>query len=293
MSRRNFQGNVIVISGAGGGLGRALAERFARDRARLVLLDVDRAGAEQTAGIVGQSGGEGLALACDVTDAGACQAAVRAGVERFGRVDMLVNNAGLSHRSAFARTDPAVIRHVVEVNFFGAVNLTHAALPFLLQSRGAIAAISSVAGFTPLIARTGYAASKHALHGFFGSLRTEVQPQGVDVTIACPSFIAMIFGKPNMDGLLAITFNGATVSFGAVLGAILNFLIIAVAVYFCILVPINKFRDMTEALLAKTKLAEQKEAEEKAAEEPSAEEQTVQLLQQIRDELAKQNAARN
>ena len=104
-------------------------------------------------------------------------------------------------------------------------------------------------------------------------------------------FIAMIFGKPNMDGLLAITFNGATVSFVVVLGAILNFLIITV--YFCILVPINKFRDMTEALLAKTKLAEQKEAEEKAAEEPSAEEQTVQLLQQIRDELAKQNAARN
>ena len=89
-----------------------------------------------------------------------------------------------------------------------------------------------------------------------------------------------------MDGLLAITFNGATVSFGAVLGAILNFLIIAVAVYFCILVPINKFRDVTEALLAKTKLAEDKKAEE-----TTAEEQTVQLLQQIRDELAKQNAA--
>lgn len=104
-------------------------------------------------------------------------------------------------------------------------------------------------------------------------------------------FIAMIFGKPNMDGLLAITFNGATVSFGAVLGAILNFLIIAAAVYFCILVPINKFRDMTEALLAKTKLAEQKKADEEAASaEPTAEEQTVLLLQQIRDELAKQNA---
>ena len=104
-------------------------------------------------------------------------------------------------------------------------------------------------------------------------------------------FIAMIFGQPNMDGLLAITFNGATVSFGAVLGAILNFLIIAAAVYFCILVPINKFRDMTEALLAKTKLAEQKKADEEAASaEPTAEEQTVLLLQQIRDELAKQNA---
>ena len=116
---------------------------------------------------------------------------------------------------------------------------------------------------------------------------------GVVMGGAVNPFIAMIFGKPNMDGLLAITFNGATVSFGAVLGAILNFLIIAAAVYFCILVPINKFRDMTEALLAKNKLAEQKEAEEKATEEPSAEEQTVQLLQQIRDELAKQNAARN
>lgn len=106
-------------------------------------------------------------------------------------------------------------------------------------------------------------------------------------------FIAMIFGKPNMDGLLAITFNNATVSFGAVLGAILNFLIIAAAVYFCILVPINKFRDMTEALLAKTKLAEERsKAEEEAAKEPeiSAEEQTILLLQQIRDELAKQNA---
>ena len=79
--------------------------------------------------------------------------------------------------------------------------------------------------------------------------------------------------------------------FGAVLGAILNFLIIAVAVYFCILVPINKFRDVTEALLAKTKLAEDKKAEEEAAAETTAEEQTVQLLQQIRDELAKQNAA--
>ncbi len=105
-------------------------------------------------------------------------------------------------------------------------------------------------------------------------------------------FIAMIFGKPNMDGLLAITFNGATVSFGAVLGAVLNFLVIAITVYFCILVPINKFRDVTEAFVAKTKLAELQKAEEEAAVvEPSAEEKTVMLLQQIRDELAKQNAA--
>lgn len=106
--------------------------------------------------------------------------------------------------------------------------------------------------------------------------------------------IAMIFGKPNMDGLLAFTFNGATVSIGAVLGAVLNFFIIAVAVYFFILVPINKFRDMSDALLVKAKL---KEAEDKAAAEaaqpapePTPEEQTVALLKEIRDELAKRGA---
>ena len=90
--------------------------------------------------------------------------------------------------------------------------------------------------------------------------------------------IAMIFGKPNMDGLLAFTFNGATVSVGAILGALLNFLIIAVAVYFFILVPINKFRDMSDALLAKAKLKEP---------EPTAEQQTIALLTEIRDQLAK------
>ncbi len=138
----------------------------------------------------GRRGAQALALNCDVTDAASCADAIRSAVERFGGVDVLVNNAGITHRSAFATTDPAVLRRVMEVNFFGAMNLTHHALPHLLRSRGAIVAISSVAGFAPLIARTGYAASKHALHGFFESLRSEVRSQGVDVTLVCPSFIA-------------------------------------------------------------------------------------------------------
>lgn len=99
--------------------------------------------------------------------------------------------------------------------------------------------------------------------------------------------IAMIFGKPNMDGLLAFTFNGATVSVGAILGALLNFLIIAV--YFFILVPINKFRDMSDALLAKAKLkeSEAEDADEVKEPEPTAEQQTIALLTEIRDQLAK------
>ncbi len=145
-----------------------------------------------------------------------------------------------------------------------------------------------LAGFKKFIARGNMI--DMAVGVVMGGAVTTVVNSIVDSVIN--PFIAMIFGKPNMDGLLAITFNGATVSFGAVLGAVLNFLVIAVAVYFCILVPINKFRDVTEALVAKTKLAELQKAEEEAAvAEPSAEEKTVMLLQQIRDELAKQNAA--
>jgi short-subunit dehydrogenase len=101
-----------------------------------------------------------------------------------------VNNAGISHHGAFAETKLEVIRRVVEVNFFGAVHCTRAALPSLVERRGLIIAISSVAGFSPLLDRTGYSASKHAMHGFFETLRTELAPRGVDVTMVCPSFVA-------------------------------------------------------------------------------------------------------
>jgi NAD(P)-dependent dehydrogenase (short-subunit alcohol dehydrogenase family) len=190
MNRRNFKDATVVVSGAGGGLGQAIALRFATSGSRLVLLDQSADGVSVTQAQIEASGGQCLGLTGDVTDATSCADAVRAATGRFGGIDVLVNNAGITHRSAFAATDPAVLRRVMEVNFFGAVNLTHSALPHLLQRRGAIIAISSVAGFSPLIARTGYAASKHAMHGFFESLRTEVQPLGVDVTMVCPSFIA-------------------------------------------------------------------------------------------------------
>jgi NAD(P)-dependent dehydrogenase (short-subunit alcohol dehydrogenase family) len=188
--RRSFAGATVVVSGAGGGLGRALALRFARGGARIVALDRDTGAIKALASELAQAGFDALALSCDVTDASACQAAIAAAAARFGRIDVLVNNAGISHRSAFAATETAVLRRVVEVNLFGAINLTRPALPALRQARGLIVAVSSVAGYTPLIARTGYAASKHALHGFFESLRTELAPDGVDVMMVCPSFIA-------------------------------------------------------------------------------------------------------
>jgi len=128
-----------------------------------------------------------LAEVVDICDPDACEAFVARVVERWGGVDVLVNNAGITHRSLFADTEPTVIRKVLEVNFFGAVNCTRAALPSLRERRGAIVALSSVAGFAPLIGRTGYAASKHALHGFFDTLRAELHGE-VDVLVVCPAF---------------------------------------------------------------------------------------------------------
>ena len=189
MTQRDFLSKVVVITGAGGGLGQALARSFAAAGARIAALDRDAAGAEALAAALRSEGRPALGLACDVTDAGACARAMAVVIESWGRIDVLINNAGITHRSAYRRTDPAVIRRVMEVNFFGSVHCTRAALEALCASRGLIIVISSVAGFAPLIARTGYAAAKHALHGFFESLRTELVEEGVEVLMVCPSFI--------------------------------------------------------------------------------------------------------
>lgn len=186
---RDFRTKVVVVTGAAGGLGRALCFRFGAAGSRIVALDRDAA---SLAGLFGDLQGSGITAiteVCDLSRDEDCRRAIAAAIQAFGGIDVLISNAGITHRSAFARTQPEVIRRVMAVNFFGALHCTHAALEALLARRGMIVVISSVAGFAPLIARTGYAASKHALHGFFDSLRTEVEPLGLKVLLVCPSFI--------------------------------------------------------------------------------------------------------
>jgi short-subunit dehydrogenase len=187
---RDYTAKTIVVTGAAGGLGQALCRRFAASGAKIAALDRNAAAVEAFVRELTAEGYEAIGMACDVTDEVACQTAMERIGSVLGGVDLLVNNAGISHRSAFAETDVSVIRRVMDVNFFGAVNCTKAALPSLLARRGQIIAISSIAGFSPLLERTGYSASKHALHGFFDSLRAEIETAGVDVMLVCPAFVA-------------------------------------------------------------------------------------------------------
>lgn len=184
---RSYAQRTVVITGAAGGLGAALVKAFLREGAHVAALDRDAAALVALRGSLASD--QLLIVPCDVTDEAACSNAIQLVCHHWGGVDVLINNAGIAHRSLFADTQLDVLRRVMQVNFFGALHCTHSALPSLRARKGQIITISSVAGFAPLIGRTGYAASKHALHGFFDSLRTELEDEGVGVLLVCPSFI--------------------------------------------------------------------------------------------------------
>jgi NAD(P)-dependent dehydrogenase (short-subunit alcohol dehydrogenase family) len=186
-SRRQLAGRVVLVTGAAGGLGTALCRALAAAGARIAALDVDE---DKLNALVTQLPKDTLALRGSIADLAFCERGIAETLAHFGGLDILVNNAGISHRSLLENTDPSVIRRVMDVNFFGAMQLAHAALPHLKAARGAIVNVSSVAGYAPLMGRTCYSASKHALHGFFESLRAEIEEDGVDITMVCPSFIA-------------------------------------------------------------------------------------------------------
>ena len=196
--------STVAITGGAGGLGVALAAAFGREGAHVALLDIDPDVHERAAELR-QTGVPALGIECDITQPDRCQTALQAVRNRFGPIDVLVNNAGLTHRSGFRETDMTVYRRVMDVNYFGALHCTKAALEDLELRRGLIITISSVAGLAPLLGRTGYAASKHALHGLFASLRSELAPAGVGVLLVCPGFTATDFRFRALGGDGAVT----------------------------------------------------------------------------------------
>jgi short-subunit dehydrogenase len=185
-----FAGAAVVLTGATSGIGRQLALQLAPEGPRLALAARDVAALEAVASECRARGAETLVVPTDVGDERACGALVERTVTSFGGLDLLLLNAG---QDMWARLEElaelTVLERLIRVNYLGCAWTAAAALPHLLARRGRIVVVSSLAGLTGVPTRTGYAASKHALHGFFDSLRCELHGTGVTVTIVCPDFV--------------------------------------------------------------------------------------------------------
>ena len=185
-----YTGKTILLTGASQGIGRALARALAEQRPRLVLAARDRAALEVVAEECRAKGADVLVVPTDIADESQCRSLVEQAVARFKVIDVLVNNAGIGMIARFdALPDLSVYERLMKVNYLGCVYTTYYALPHLRASRGQIVVMASLAGLTGVPTRTGYAASKHAVIGFFDSLRVELRGSGVAVTVVCPYFV--------------------------------------------------------------------------------------------------------
>jgi len=183
-----WSGRRALVTGASSGIGAALARQLAEERAVLVLSGRDTGALDASAGGCRAVGAQVTAVAGDLTEAGTI-AALGEAVANLGGLDLLVHNAGVTMNARFAELELEVLRRIMEINFFATVALTKEVLPHLVAARGRIAVVSSLIGLVGVPTRTAYAASKHALHGFFGSLRVELRQAGVGVTIVCPGYV--------------------------------------------------------------------------------------------------------
>ncbi len=190
MREAAFKDNVVVVTGTSSGIGREVAYQLADQSACLALAarDVDRL--QAVAEECRARGGRALGVKTDVAVESDCQALIDRTVAEYGRLDTLINNAGISMWTLFEQLqDLSILDTIMRVNYLGAVYCTYYALPHLKKSRGRLVAVSSLAGKTGVPTRTGYAASKHAMVGFFDSLRVELAGSGVTVTLIYPGFV--------------------------------------------------------------------------------------------------------
>ena len=185
-----FTGKAVLLTGASEGIGRALALRLAAEGANLTLAARSGERLQEVATACTALRAQVETVVTDLAQPQDCVHCVERALARFGRLDFLVNNAGITMWARFDQiTDLSVFDRLMTVNLMGAVRVTAAALPHLKASGGLLVAVASVAGLTGVPERTGYAASKHAMVGFFESLRIELRGTGVDVTIVAPDFV--------------------------------------------------------------------------------------------------------
>ncbi len=187
---KSLENAVIWITGASSGIGEAMAKKFAQEGARLVLSARRESELERVKLATGLPHNKVLVLPLDMEQQGLFEGAVEKVIGQFGRIDLLINNAGISQRGEVISSSMDVYKKLINLNYLAVVGLTKAVLPvFLKQNSGHFVAISSISGKLGSPMRAGYAASKHALHGFFDALRSEVTPSNIFVTLVCPGYI--------------------------------------------------------------------------------------------------------
>jgi NAD(P)-dependent dehydrogenase (short-subunit alcohol dehydrogenase family) len=185
-----LEGRTVLVTGAARGIGAETSSALARRGARLLLTDVDRPALDEVAArLVEAAGAEVLAVPCDVCDLAAMEDAVARGTERFGGIDVVLANAGIASYGSVLTVDPATFRRVVDVNVTGVFHAVRAALPSLIERKGYVLVVSSLAAFVPAPGLAAYNASKAGVEHFANALRLEVRHLGVDVGCAHMSWI--------------------------------------------------------------------------------------------------------
>lgn len=196
----SFENKVVWITGASSGIGEALAYTFAKQGAKLILSARREDELRRVATACNLPTDKYLILPFDVSKYEEAEAKTKEVLDRFGQVDILINNAGLSHWSKIKDMSMDVLKKIIDTNFLGGAALTKAVLPSMLEKKkGQIVVISSILGKIITHKQAAYNASKHALHGFFDTLRAEYGSEGIKVLIVCPGFVNTNVAKNSLD----------------------------------------------------------------------------------------------
>lgn len=189
---------VVIITGGSSGIGKALAQEFGSKGSKIVITGRRLEPLQEVAKELKQEGIELVTLQADVSKEEDNKYMAEEVIKRFGKIDILINNAGISMRALFNDVDLDVVKKVMDINFYGVLYATKYCLPSIIENKGSVVGISSIAGYRGLPGRTGYSASKFALQGFLEVLRTEMIPTGVHVLTASPGFTASNIRKVSL-----------------------------------------------------------------------------------------------
>lgn len=196
----NFENKVVWITGASSGIGEALAYTFAKRKAKLVLSARREDELERVKKNCNLPEGDILVLPLDVADHEKAEQAAQTVLATFKHIDILINNAGLSHWSKIKDMSYDVLKRIMDVNFMGGAMLTKAVLPSMLERReGTVVVVSSILGKIITAKQAAYNASKHAIHGFYDTLRAEYSKEGLNVLLVCPGFVNTNVAKNSLN----------------------------------------------------------------------------------------------